>query len=223
MTPPAGPGQRAVLRTHYAKAGDSPVAFLDETYHLDRDGRERFYVMAAVVVAARDRDPLRSALDDIVPSGWWHTSEQLRSEQGRADALRLLETLQAPEDACVIVDHAAVAATDDDDAQARHAALSRLLLALDRGEGQDEGRVGLAVAEEHRIRRVNNADRATRSSLLTTGRLTGPLGLVHASPGSEHLLWLPDLVCSAYRQERVRRDPGLLTPVRSLTTVIRLP
>jgi uncharacterized protein involved in propanediol utilization len=64
MTPPAGPGQRGVLKAHYERVGTGPVAYLDETYHVERDGRPRFYVMAAVVVLESDRDALRNELDE---------------------------------------------------------------------------------------------------------------------------------------------------------------
>ena len=56
MTPPASPGQRNVLKTHYERIRAGPVAYLDETYHLENDGRRRFYVIAAVVVLEPDRD-----------------------------------------------------------------------------------------------------------------------------------------------------------------------
>lgn len=114
MTPPGGPGQIAVLQQHYSKTGDGYVGFIDETYHLENDGRSRFYTMAAVVVATRDLDPLRQALDTIVPDGWWHTSEQLRTEQGREDARALLATLESSYDACVVVDHVALGDTDSE-------------------------------------------------------------------------------------------------------------
>lgn len=57
MTPPAGQGQRNVLKTHYDRIGQGPVAYVDETYHVETDGRRRFYVMAAAVVLEQDATP----------------------------------------------------------------------------------------------------------------------------------------------------------------------
>jgi len=54
MTPPAGSGQRNILKAHYERVGAGPVAYIDETYHVEPDGRRRFYVMAAVVVLEPD-------------------------------------------------------------------------------------------------------------------------------------------------------------------------
>lgn len=222
MTPPAGPGQISVLQTHYAKAGDGPVAYIDETYHLENDGRARFYTLAAVIVTAQDRDPLRGDLDEIVPTGWWHTSQQLRTDQGHEDARELLRTLDSAYDACVIVDHIDLDPADHDGLQARGAAMRRLLLSLHHADHQQHDPVQLAVAEEHRLSRVNNFDRAIRQSLLDEGEVPETLGLVHASPGSEHLLWLPDLVCSAYRQAKLRRTTDLFDEIRDLTHVTTL-
>lgn len=115
MTPPAGPGQVRSLQTHYDKIGDGFVGFIDETYHLEKDGRGRFYTIAAVVVAAADLEPLRQDLDNIVPGGWWHTSNQLQNDQGYEDTLKLLATLEPSSDVCVIVDHVDVSDNVDAD------------------------------------------------------------------------------------------------------------
>lgn len=225
VTPPAGPGQISVLQTHYAKVGDGFVGFIDETYHLEKDGRDRFYTMAAVVVAAQDLDPLRQDLDKLVPTGWWHTSEQLRTDQGYEDTLALLATLNSSYDACVIVDHVAVddAVDATEGLSVRADVLGKLLVELHQGEGSMHGPVQLAVAEENRRARVNNFDRSTRQSIVTEGSLPDTVGLVHASPGSEHLLWLPDAVCSAYRRDKLGIGSGLFDEIRDLTDVKKLP
>lgn len=224
MTPPAGPGQVRALQTHYDKIGDGFVGFIDETYHLEKDGRDRFYTIAAVVVAAQELKPLRQDLDDRVPGGWWHTSERLQTDQGHEDALDLLATLDSSLEACVIVDHVAVsdAVDADEGLTVRAKVLSKLLIALHQAEGPMHGPVQLAVAEENRRARVNNFDRATRKSLIDKGSLPQTVGLMHASPGSEHLLWLPDAVCSAYRQDKLGRDSDLFDEIRDLTYVRKL-
>ncbi|MFT4298365.1 MAG: hypothetical protein QM597_01820 [Aeromicrobium sp.] len=105
--------------------GIGPVAFLDETYHVEKDGRRRFYVMAAVVVLHGDRNPLREELDSLVPGGWWHTTDQLRTEEGRARTRALLRTFRVPDESCVVVDKV-VLDDDDDGLQARGVVLGRL-------------------------------------------------------------------------------------------------
>lgn len=220
MAPPAGPGQRTVLKTHYERVQDSPVAYLDETYSLEAD-RRRFYVMAAVVVLPGDRDPLRNELDNLVPSGWWHTTDELRVDGGRERARDLLRTFQAPDEACVVVDKVEVADDDKDGFAAREAVLCRLLSVLYAPAGSHPP-VRLAITEEQREARKNNWDRTIRKSLITGGSIGADMNMVHASPGSEHLLWLPDLVCSAYRQKTLFANADLFEEIEDITTVIEL-
>lgn len=51
------------------------------------------------------------------------------------------------------------------------------------------------MLEERDTQQKNHADRHVRAGLVNLG-VAQKLDMVHASPGSEHLLWLPDLVCS---------------------------
>jgi hypothetical protein len=224
MTPPAGPGQAGVLKTHYERIGGGPVAYLDETYHVEKDGRPRFYAMAAVVVLEPDRDALRNQLDQLVPEGFWHTTDRLRTPEGRAETRTLLESFQVPEETCVIVDKVSV--DDDDDKEgtrARGLVLGRLLSALQSAEHATHPPVSLTVIEEHRIARINNFDRSVRSSLIKAGTIAETMTLASVSPGSEHLLWLPDLACSAYRQKTVNRRTDLFDIIEDMTHVVRLP
>jgi hypothetical protein len=224
MTPPAGQGQRNVLKAHYERIGAGPVAYLDETYHLENDGRRRFYAMAAVIVLEPDRDPLRNELDRLVPSGWWHTTDELRTDDGRDRARVLLETFQVPDETCVIVDKVSVDEDDDKEGtRARGAVLSRLLMALHAAEHGTHPPVGLTVIEEHRTARINNFDRSVRANLIASGAIAEAMTLAAISPGSEHLLWLPDLVCSAYRQKTVFRRGDLFEAIQDLTHVVQLP
>ena len=220
---PVGPGQRNVLKVHYERNGAAPVGYLDETYHVEADGRRRFYVMAAVVVLEADRDPLRAELDTLVPTGWWHTTDQLRTDEGRAHARELLRTFRVPDETCVIVDKVSVDAADKDGAQARGAVLGRLLTALHSAEHGAHPAVSLAVIEEQRVARINNFDRSIRKKLVDANAIPETLTLAAISPGTEHLLWLPDLVCSAYRQKIVFRRNTLFETIEDMTHVIQLP
>lgn len=212
-----------MLANHYVRSGPGPVAYVDESYHVAYDGRPRFYVMAAVIVAATDRDDLRTELDRCVPGGWWHTSEVLQEGNGAATTKQLLDALRYPDEACVVVHNTVVGADDHDGRVARGRALSTLLSALTHPPEDTHEAVRLAVLEEQRVNRINNADRATRSQLLASGAIDQSLAMACVSPAVEHLLWLPDVVCSAYRQHVVGRRSDLFDVISSLTTVIMLP
>lgn len=216
-------GQQNVLKTHYERIGPEPVAYLDETYHVENDGRTRFYVMAAVVILHQDRDPLRDAIDDLVPDGWWHTTEELRTEAGRERALALLQTFQVPDETCVIVDQVSVETSDEDGSMARKAVLGRLLTAVHTGEAGNHPPAPLAVLEELREAKANSFDRSIRNDLIKAQAIAATSNFVAVSPGSEHLLWLPDLVCSAYRQRKLTRNGTLFAEIEDLAHVIQLP
>lgn len=222
MAPPAGPGQRTVLKTHYDLVGEGPVAYLDETYSLEK-GRKRFYVMSAVVVLHADRDPLRNELDDLVPGGWWHTTDELQVNGGRERTRDLLQTFRVPDETCVVVDKTTVAEDDKDGLQAREAVLRRLFTVLHDPADKVHPTVKLVVTEEQREARKNNFDRSVRKALISERTIPDDMRLVQASPGSEHLLWLPDLVCSAYRQKLTRRENDLFEEIADLTHVVELP
>jgi len=148
----------------------------------------------------------------------------LRTGEGRDRARKLLETFRIPDETCVIVDKVSVDEDDDKEGtRARGAVLSRLLTALHRAEHGTHPPVGLTVIEEHRIARINNFDRSVRATLIASGLIGEAMTLAAVSPGSEHLLWLPDLVCSANRQKAVFRRGDLFEAIQDLTHVLQLP
>lgn len=222
MTPPAGPGQRQVVKAHYARVGAGPVAYVDETFHVEEDGRNRFYVMSAVVVLEADRDSLRTELDQLVPEGWWHTTDALRSQDGRERTRELLRLFRVPDETCVIVDKVKLDHRDTDGLQARREALGRLLIDVHTAAHGGHPPVDLVMLEEQRVARINNFDRKVRADLISEGTIGPSLSLVMASPGSEHLLWLPDLVCSAYRQKVLFQRAELFQEIQNLTHVVEL-
>ena len=61
-----------------------------------------------------------------------------------------------------------------------------------------------------------------RADLINTGAIANTMMLALASPGSEHLLWLPDLVCSAYRQKMLFERDELFGEIERLTYVVQL-
>jgi hypothetical protein len=123
----------------------------------------------------------------------------------------------------VIVDKASIEPTDKDGTRARGKVLGRLLCALQTAEHGAHPPVALTVIEEHRTARINNYDRAVRAQLIKSGDITETAAFLAVSPGTEHLLWLPDLVCSAYRQKTVFRRGEMFETIENLTHVVKLP
>jgi len=210
-----------VLQAHYARNGRGPVAYIDETYSL-QPGHRQFYVMTAVVVSLDDRDDLRKELDYQVPSGWWHTTEELRTPGGRERAIDMLRAFRAPDETCVLVDQQLVEDSAMDGESVREVVLGRLLEAVTTSTPGRHDPVRLVVMEERRERAQNNRDRRTRNLLVEEGRIPSESELMHASPGSEHLLWLPDVACSAYRHKMLFGRDDMFAEIAHVTTVLQV-
>lgn len=212
------------VETAYRQIGERPVAYLDETYNVDLAHPQRYYVMTAVVVQASQRDVVRSDLVGIVGSSFWHTSEGLRTEAGRSTARDLLDYLADPAgtETCIVSVVEPVDLSDSDGELARERCLGSLLTHVSQQDFRD-GPIGLCVLERRRDRKQANRDVRTRRELIASGSLSDTTRMLQVSPGDEQLLWLPDLVCSAYRQALTRRDETYFEAIEEQTTVITPP
>lgn len=215
------PGRQAVVLA-LAQATGRAVALLDETYSVEPGLARRFYAMTAVVVQLGEVEGLRRGLVARVPSGYWHTSEALRTASGRVDAERLVGYLADPtgSEACVLAVRVPVERDDATGEGPRRACLVRLARELSSGQSP-EGQVGLFILERRRVATQRNLDAAIRATAVADGILDPRVRLLQVSPSDEPLLWLPDLVCSAWRLELLRSDPTLFEPLRSMTRVVR--
>lgn len=88
-----------MLSQAYERAPGGYVAFLDETFQLDDSDKNRreFYMLSAVVVHRDDLAGLRSGLRKVVGGTFWHTSESLKTPEGRERAREVAEFLGDPE------------------------------------------------------------------------------------------------------------------------------
>jgi hypothetical protein len=216
------PGRQAVVRA-LAQATGRAIALLGETYNVEPGPKGLYYAMTAVVVQLGEVERLRNGLVARVPSGYWHTTDALQSVSGRADAKRLVDYLADPtgSEACVVAIRVPVERDDVAGEAARRACLIRLMSELSSGHSP-EGQVGLFILERRRAATQRNLDAAIRATAVADGILDPRARLLQVSPSDEPLLWLPDLVCSAWRRELVRSDPTLFEPLRSITRVVRV-
>ena len=93
-----------LMNMFYATNAERPVAYIDESYDMDPAHTRNFYSLSAVLVESAQRDVLRSGLVRRAASSYWHTSEALRTEEGRVHAHTLLTYLadDAGSEQCVI-------------------------------------------------------------------------------------------------------------------------
>jgi hypothetical protein len=192
------------------------VAYLDETFEHGEHGLGRFYVFTAVLVERTEMDVLRDELRGVAGGTFWHTTDELLTEDGRKKASAMLEFLGKGEEICVISHHTHVADDDQDLEAARRECMRGLLAALSAGAAPLRGRIDLLVLEERNPRNLSNLDRKNIAAMRAEGLIHRSMQAVLSSPKFEHLLWLPDLVSSAYRRTVTHHDDSLFSLIRPM-------
>lgn len=213
MTGAYRPPPHPVLERAYASTAGA-VAYLDETFDHGEHGTSRFYVFTAVVVERAEMQPLREELRDIAGGTFWHTTDELRTEEGRKKASAMLNFLGEGDEICVIAHHSQVDQDDNDLEKARRACLRGLASTLSVGAAPLRESVDLMVLEERNPRNRSNLDHKNISAMRAEGLVRRSMQAVLTSPKYEHLLWLPDLVSSAYRGTFTRADDSLFSLIQ---------
>lgn len=83
--------------------------------------------------------------------------------------------------------------------------------------------VDLLVLEERSQSNLKNRDQASHKELLSTRQVPRQTRLLQTSPACERLLWLPDLVASAYRRTITHNDRTLFDKIQDQTHFVALP
>lgn len=208
--PPSDP----VLERAYTNTS-GVVGYLDETFHHGEDGTARFYVFTAVLVERAEMQLLRDELRTIAGGTFWHTTDELQTEEGSKRATAMLTFLGEGNEICVIAHHTRVEQGDDDLEGARRACLRALASTLSAGADPLEGPISLIVLEERTPKNRSNLDRKNIAAMRADGLIHRSMQVVLTSPKYEHLLWLPDVVSSAYRRTFTRADDSLFSLIES--------
>lgn len=203
-----------LLKDAYQRNKDRPVAYVDESLRGPQESGKHFYILTAVVVAAEEREPLRTGIEEIVGGNFWHTSDELLTASGFSRAKKLLKYLGQGEETAAISVNTKIESSDTELEDARAHCMSVLLPALERGSSRREP-TSLVILERRRDRRQQNRDSKTHRDLVTDKSISRHLRLIQASPADEHLLWLPDLVSSAVRRKLVSNSDDLLSIIVS--------
>lgn len=217
---PSRPPATTALESAYRYNTDRPVAYLDESYRVERPGAT-YYLMTAAVVQADQRDIVRHDICEIADGNYWHTTEALRTSQGVTTTRTFLDYLGDPKgtETYFIALEQPIQPTDTTGEQARANCLTELMSTLN-SKDSPTGSVDLFVLEERLHRKMINRDAGTKDRAIKSGRIRPGTRLFQTSPSVEQLLWLPDLVCSAYRQQLTKRIPDLFPRINAVCTVL---
>jgi hypothetical protein len=201
-------GAQSIVADAYCRTR-GPVAYLDESYQTVNPvvaPAETFYIFTAVVVHHDQMTELREGLGQIAESTWWHTTESLLHEDGRGKTKDMLEFLAEGPETCMIAFRVPVGETDHDGEEARRVCYRGLAIELAAGRSNAWDPVDLFVLEERSQNNLRSRDKRNHNELINEKQVPRNTRLLQTSPSAERLLWLPDLVSSAYRRSLTHRD-----------------
>ena len=186
---------------------------MDESYQAPKDsseGQKTFYVFTAVLVEVSSMEELREGLKQIASRNrsdgrtYWHTTEALH--EGQLDDIKdMLGFLSDGAEPCVVTHQVSVDAADAEAEQARQRCYHGLVTALSAACDSWDA-VRLFVLEERNEDHLMHTDATNHRALVQGGHVPRHVELAQTTPGCEPLLWLPDLVCSAYRRTLTHSD-----------------
>lgn len=187
----------SILHEAYLRNGDLPVAFIDETSRSkgEHPGEKQFYVMSGVVVHPKDFTVLREDLGEIAQSNYWHTTDNLSTATGREKVLEMLKYLAQGDEISIISHLGDSGFADAHIESARERTLTKLSQYL-----FSELDLKLAVLERRSPNALVVRDERTFTIAKRDGVVPRNSRMIQVSPSTERLLWLPDLVASAFRQ-----------------------
>ncbi len=137
---------------------------------------------------------------------WWHTTEALLGNAGLDKTRDMLEFLAEGPETSVIALQVPVEDSDHDGEIARRACYRGLAVELATGRKGAWDPIELLLLEERNQNNLRNKDRRNHSELIAEKLVPRHIRLLQTSPSVERLLWLPDLVSSAYRRTMTHRD-----------------
>lgn len=196
--------------------GKSPVALIDETYGTSNDQRKQpFYLLTAVLVEGDDLNTLRDSLESFeTKAGFFHATEQFGQDPAKlTDFLRHIKA--SPVDSVVTVQ---TMIRDGKKDQARDDCLVRLAYELNRGASPVQHLVLESLNQSSDPGR-NHQDQLVVKHAASRGLLASEMSVSHASPYNEKLLWMPDVVSWAVRQELIHGNTQWVQNVETIRYV----
>jgi hypothetical protein len=195
----------------YYRENSKPVAFIDESFELERD--RTFYIVGATVVNASDLNASRQELLEFYDGDALHAGPMYR--RGEFATLEQATVLVSGQnDGCELVICTQIDEGDEHAEEARARCLSHLMSKLQRDFG-----VELFIVDAHHLPDKNRKDQDTARALRQKGLLTRDSTLHHTRPSMEPLLGLPDVLAWAYRQKHIRGDEKWFSPFSSYAEI----
>lgn len=184
----------------YSNAADfDTFLYLDESYSVPDEYEDgSFYILTAVQVCYRDLQGTRKTFREIANKDFWHTTDELRSTDGKERTVEMLEQLASWGDEHFISVEIPIESSNDLE-EARGDCVRAL---VEHVFGANRGTFPKGLIFEKRLRRIDDdRDRRLIKRLRVEGLLPREVGAAWVSPSEEILLWAPDITCMAYRRQ----------------------
>lgn len=187
----------------YQCSPHSEFLYFDETYTAPEDPfHDRpFYALTAVQFKYEDHSAIRQDIQEIVGASYFHSTESLRSSTGQAVFEELVRYCSENKDPSFVTCNVDLA-QDSNIEDARRECIKHLISEYAVKIPYLEG----FIFEARRENKDNNRDRRFLKHLREEKILPDNIGSAWVSPHEEKLLWVPDLVCMAYRRSMTHQD-----------------
>lgn len=196
----------------------SKVAFFDETFRDPTSSVAGYYQLTAALVDGPEVSQLRRTTVAAAPAQGFHASNLAASGQAADVEAMLRHVAGSPCWNLITV----TAGHSHNQEGARQSCLEVLLEQIDRFKIRHvvaDSREAI-VGKDPQAR--NRKDQATLRGLRQQQRVDRHMTLRHVHDSTEQLLWVPDAVGWAFRQQELRGDNHYWQFVASITTVHRV-
>ena len=193
------------------------VYFIDETFHTPSNAPGKtFYVLGVVSVDTTNAKMVRRRMLRIVAATRWHSSTNFKKLAGRQKLHQICESLGEFWELSIYVTEP-IPDFDTAGEVTRAALMSKILLDVSyRNPGSS------LVFEVRNSRGHLHADNSTINQFLSQNKQLERKLVSLKSPKAEPLLWLPDMLCSAYRASIMGLSDELLAAFGDSTRITRV-
>ncbi|QKJ24973.1 hypothetical protein HRU87_01865 [Aquiluna borgnonia] len=195
-----------------------PLAFIDESFRAPSQDHDSFYIVAAAVIDKAIVLEVRKELRRRVRHGTWHTTEAGRSQVGQQKIRELsayLATVVKP--VVVVVDQ--LQKSDRSAEAGRAKALRALLVEL---ATEHVYLTGTVVYEKRIPGYMQAHDDLIIGQIRREKGAASSLNVIGLSTKSEPLLWIPDIIAWAFRQQYLKDGGGYFSELAKIAKVIHI-
>ncbi|OBA52573.1 hypothetical protein [Corynebacterium sp. EPI-003-04-2554_SCH2473622] len=194
----------SLIRLYKNAAARDSFLYLDESYSVpDEYESGSFYILTVVKLTFNDLTGTRRVLRDIAGKNHWHTTDELRTSEGKARTIEMLKQFNSWGDTHLI--SVEIPLHNSRDLERARGNCLRALLTHVYLKDDDEPPKGL-IFEKRLRNKDDDRDRRLIKKLKNEKIVPRDIGTAWVSPADECLLWTPDITYMAYRRQITHKE-----------------